>query len=188
MDCSLISPDVTVFSNNYGNVIRSSHDLYLPVVSYLVLLLSNIYAIRPLSQVDAAREHFEVAPILWRSALIGALTGLLPLTIILIIALVTPPSLAPGSSILLRIFVVLFIVLIGAPTPGAMMAVWLSKKMTFPVLLRSSAVAVILMFFGASPLVSLLGLLSSGSTLFYDRFSQPGLAFLIYLALLGVLV
>ena len=184
---TFIAPVLSGFFINYGNVIRSSHDLYLPVVSYLVLLLSNIYAIRQLSQVDAAREQFEVAPILWRSALIGALTGLLPLTIILIIALVTPPSLAPGSSILLRIFVVLFIVLIGAPTPGAMMAVWLSKKMPFSELLRSSAVAGMLMFVGASLLVSLLGLLSSGSTLFYDRFSQPGLAFLIVLGLLGVI-
>jgi len=53
--------------------------------------------------------------------------------------------------------------------------------------LRSSGVAGMLMFVGASLLVSLLGLLSSGSTLFYDRFSQPGLAFLIVLGLLGVI-
>ena len=184
---TLIAPALSGFFINYGNVILSSHDLYLPIVSYLVLLLSNIYAIRQLGKVDVAREQFEVAPILWRSALIGALTGLLPLTIILIIALATPPLLASGSSLLLRMFVVLFIVLIGAPTPGAMMAVWLSQRMTFPVLLRSSAIAGMLMFVGASLLVSLLGLLSSSSTLFYDRFSQPGLVFLIILGLLGVI-
>ena len=67
------------------------------------------------------------------------------------------------------------------------MAVWLSKKMTFPVLLRSSAIAGMLMFVGASLLASLLGLLTSGYILFYDHFSQPGLVFLIILGLLGVI-
>lgn len=183
---ALIAPVLSGFFINYGGVIHSSSQ-YHPIITYLILLLSNIYAIRQLGQVDVAREQFEVAPILWRSALIGALTGLLPLTIILIIALAMPPWLVPGSSILLRIFVVLFIVLIGAPTPGAMMAVWLSQRMTFPVLLRSSAMAGMLMFVGASLLASLLGLLPSGNILFYDHFSQPGLAFLIILGLLGVI-
>ena len=139
-----------------------------------------------MGQVDV-REQFEAAPVLWRSALVGALTGLLPLTIILIIALAVPPSLPPGSSLLPRMFVVLFIILIGAPTPGAMMAVWLSTKMTFPVLLRSSAVAGMLMFFGACLLVALWGLLPSSYTLFYSNFHQPILAFLVTVGLLGVI-
>jgi len=186
MAVALIAPAFSSFFINYGAVVHRN-DLNLPIITYIVLLLSNIYTIRQLGRVDAAHEQFEVAPILWRSALVGALTGLLPLTIVLIIVLATPPSLTPGSSLLLRMFVVLFIVLIGAPTPGAMMAVWLSKKMTFPVLLRSSAIAGMLMFIGASLLVALWGLLPSSYALFYDHFSQAGLAFLVILGLLGVI-
>jgi hypothetical protein len=144
-----------------------------------------IYTIRQLGRVDA-REQFESAPILWRSALVGALTGLLPSTIILIIVLAAPPLTTPGTSLLLRMFVVLFVVLIGAPTPGAMMAVWLSEKMTFPVLLRSSAIAGMLMFIGAFLLAALWGLLPSSYTLFYAHFNPALLAFLVILGLLAV--
>ena len=183
---ALIAPPLSGFFINFGTVVHRN-DLYLPLVAFVVLLLSNIYTVRQLGRVDTAREQFEVAPVLWRSAVVGALTGLLPLTIILIIALAIPPALPAGSSLLLRMFFVLFIVLIGAPTPGAMMAVWLSQKMTFPVLLRSSAVAGMLMFFGAFLLVALWGLLTSSYTLFYFHFSQPELAFLVSAGLLGVI-
>jgi hypothetical protein len=83
-------------------------------------------------------------------------------------------------------FVVLFIVLIGAPTPGAMMAVWLSEKMTFPVLLRSSAMAGMFMFIGALLLAAFWGLLPSSYTLYYAHFRPPLLAFLVILGLLAV--
>jgi hypothetical protein len=182
---TIIAPLVGSFFISFGAVVRSN-DLYLPIVTYLILLLSNIYTIRQLSQVDVAREQFERAPILWRSALVGALTGLLPSTIILIILLATPLSIAFGTSLLLRMFVVLVIVLIGAPTPGAMMAVWLSEKMTFPVLLRSSTMAGMFMFVGAYLLATLWGLLLSNYVPFYAHFSPAILAFLVLLALLAV--
>ena len=43
------------------------------------------------------------------------------------------------------------------------------------------------MFIGASLLVALWGLLPSSYALFYDHFSQAGLAFLVILGLLGVI-
>jgi hypothetical protein len=182
---ALIAPVLSSFFISFGAGVRNNN-LYLPIVTFLVLLLSNIYTIRQLGRVDAAREQFESAPILWRSALVGALTGLLPSTIILIIVLAAPPLTTPGTSLLLRMFVVLFIVLIGAPTPGAMMAVWLSEKMTFPVLLRSSAIAGMLMFIGAFLLAALWGFLPSSYTLFYAQFNPALLAFLVILGLLAV--
>jgi serine/threonine protein kinase len=182
---ALLAPLLSGFFISFGVVVRTN-DLYLPVIAYVILLLSNIYAIRQLGRVDAAREQFEVTPVLWRSSLVGALTGLLPLTIILIIVLAAPPSIAPGTS-LLRMFVVLFIVLIGSPTPGAMMAVWLSQPMTFPVLLRTSAIAGMFMFIGAFLLSALWGLLSSSYTLFYTHFRPSVLAFLVILGLLAVI-
>jgi len=182
---ALIAPVLGGFFISFGSVVRNN-DLYL-IVTYLILLLSNIYTIRQLSRVDVAHEQFERAPILWRSSLVGALTGLLPSMIILIILLATPLSIAFGTSLLLRMFVVLVIVLIGAPTPGAMMAVWLSDKMTFPVLLRSSAIAGMFMFVGAYLLATLWGLLPSSYVQFYAHFRPPMLAFLVTLALLAII-
>ncbi len=183
---ALIAPVLSGFFISFGAVVRNN-DLYLPIIAYVILLLSNMYTLRQLGRVDAAHEQFEVTPVLWRPALVGALTGLLPLTIILIIVLATPPSITPGTSLLLRMFVVLFIVLIGAPTPGAMMAVWLSGKITFPVLLRSSAIAGVFMFIGAFLLAALWGLLPSSYTLFYAHFRPAVLAFLIILGLLAII-
>jgi hypothetical protein len=182
---AILAPLLGGFFISFGATVRSS-DLYLPILTFLILLLSNIYSIRQLSQVDVAHEQFESAPILWRSALVGALTGLLPSTIILIILLATPLSFAFGTSLLLRMLVVLVIVLIGAPTPGAMMAVWLSEKMRFPVLLRSSAMAGMFMFIGAYLLAALWGLLPSSYVPFYAHFRPPLLAFLVILALLAL--
>lgn len=182
---ALIAPVLSGFFISFGAIVRHN-DLYLPVIAYVVLLLSNIYTLRQLGRVDAAHEQFEVTPVLWRSALVGALTGLLPLTIVFIIALATPPLITPGTSLLLRIFVVFFVVAIGAPTPGAMMAVWLSGKMTFPVLLRSSAMAGMFMFIGAFLLAALWGLLPSSYTLLYAHFKPSVLAFLVILGLLAV--
>ena len=182
---AIIAPVLGGFFITFGAV-NHSNDLNLPIVTFFVLLLSNIYSIRQLSRVDVAHEQFERAPIQWRSSFVGALTGLLPLTIILIILLATPLSIAFGSSLLLRMFVVLIIVFIGAPTPGAMMAVWLSEKMTFPVLLRSSAIAGMFMFVGAYLLVSLWSLLPSSYIPFYAHFRPTILAYLITLALLAL--
>jgi tRNA A-37 threonylcarbamoyl transferase component Bud32 len=182
---ALIAPVLGGFFISFGAVVRTN-DLYFPIVTYLVLLLSNIYTIRQLGRVDAAHEQFESAPILWHSALVRALTGLLPSTIILIIVLATPLSMTWDTSLLLRMFVVLVIVLIGAPTPGAMMAVWLSEKMTFPVLLRSSAMAGMFMFIGAFLLAALWGFLPSSYIPFYAHFRPPLLAFLVILGLLAI--
>src|SRR5260370_10856888 len=181
---ALIAPLLSGFFISYGVIVHSS-DLYLPLVSYLVLVLSNIYIIRQLGRVDV-REQFEAAPVLWRSALVGALTGLLPLAIILIIALTTP-ALPQGSSLLLRMFFVLCIILIGAPTPGAMMAVSRSDTMTVPVLLRSSASAGMLMFLGACLLVALWRFLTSSYALFYYHFNHPLFSSLFTPALLATI-
>jgi serine/threonine protein kinase len=185
---TILAPLVSAIFINFG-VPTSSNGIYVPIVSYLVLLLSNIYTIRQLGHVDAPKEQIEVAPVLWRPAMIGALTGLLPLTMILIFTLVTPLSLLVNTSLLTRMFVVLFLAFIGAPTPGAMMAIWLSQKMTFPTLLRNSAIAGMLMFLAAFVLIALWGLAPANYTLF-DYFNKPGLAALIIaglLALIGML-
>jgi hypothetical protein len=77
---------------------------------------------------------------------------------------------------------------IGAPTPGAMMAVWLSQKMSFPLLTRTSAIAGLLMFLAAYVLVVLVDLLASGHLLFAASFAPAllPLALLIMGALLGL--
>jgi hypothetical protein len=183
---TLLAPLVSGFFINYG-MPTSGNSIHAPIITYLVLLLSNIYTIRQLGAVDASREQIEVAPILWRPAIVGALTGLLPLTMILIFTLVAPMALPANTSFLTRMFGVLFLALIGAPTPGAMMAIWLSQKMTFPTLLRSSAIAGLLMFLGAFLLVALWGSATANNVLFYYHFSQPGLAALIVAGLLGLI-
>jgi hypothetical protein len=95
---------------------------------------------------------------------------------------------AYGNSLFLRLLVPLVIAFIGAPTPGAMMAVWLSRKMSFPILMRSSAIAGLLMFLVAYVLVVLCGLLVTGQ-LFTTSFSQPTqlIAVLILGGLLGLI-
>src|SRR5438067_9723597 len=49
---ALIAPALGGFFISFGAVVRNN-DLYLPIVTYLVLLLSNIYTIRQLGRVDA---------------------------------------------------------------------------------------------------------------------------------------
>jgi serine/threonine protein kinase len=180
---TLIAPLVSGFFIDFGAGTRSLH---LPALAYLALLLSNIYALRQLAKVDIAVDQVEVAPIFWRPAIVGALTGLLPLTIVLIFALAIPSSRSPGSPLLPSLLISLFIALIGAPTPGAMMAVWLSKKMSFAELSRSSAIAGMLMFFGAFLFIALWSLLPSNHFLFFYRFDQPWIVFLLTAALFGL--
>ena len=184
---AILAPLVSGFFISYGVAGRTT-GLHLPIVAYLVLLVSNLLAIRELGAVDVAHEQIEDAPVLWRPAIVGALTGLLPLTILLIFILGALPS--PTASPLGQVLGVLFIALIGAPTPGAMMAVKLSQKMTFAVLLRTSAIAGMLMFFGAFLLVILWSLSPSNHPLFFHNFALPLLAYLIgagLLALIGLL-
>ncbi|MBA2285034.1 MAG: serine/threonine protein kinase [Ktedonobacteraceae bacterium] len=157
-----------------------------PVIAFLVLLASNIYAIRQLAQVDVGHEQIEVAPVHWRPALAGALTGLLPLAIILILVLTTPVLHAPGMPPLLIMLDILLVAVLGAPTPGAVLAVWLSEKMTPATLVRSSAIAGMLMFFGAFLLVTLWGLTIASETSYFSRFHQPWIPLLVWAGVLGV--
>ncbi len=161
----------------------------LPLATYLVLLATNLYSLRQLSKADAKREQIEVAPVAWRAALVGALTGLIPLIIILVFALVVPLPWVSNSSLFLRMLAVLAVGFIGAPTPGAMMAVWLSQKMSFPILTRTSAIAGLLMFLAAYLLVIVIGVLISGQMLLTPDFSQQilPLAVIIMGTLLGLI-
>ncbi|MGH2482687.1 MAG: hypothetical protein ACRDHW_23820, partial [Ktedonobacteraceae bacterium] len=140
-----------------------------------------------LSLADAKHEQIEVAPISWRSAIVGALTGLIPLLIILIFALMVP--VLSSSTLFMRLLGVLVIGFVGAPTPGAMMAVWLSHRMSFPILVRTSGIAGLLMFLSVYLLVLLIGVLSSSQPLFSSSFSQAvlPLALVILGALLGLI-
>lgn len=170
------------FFISYGQVAPNALDL--PLVSYGLLLLSNIFLLRQLSKVDAGHEQVEVAPVAWRAAIVGALTGLIPLIIILVFALIMPLPWAYGNSLFLRLLIPLVIAFIGAPTPGSMMAVWLSQKMSFPILMRSSAIAGLFMFLVAYVLVVLLGILAG--QIFATSFSQP-MQFLSIVILGGLL-
>jgi hypothetical protein len=166
------------------------HGLHIPILAYALLLASNIYGVRMLGAVDAPYDVVEVAPVLWRTAAIGALTGLLPLTLILTLTLSVPSPLILTQPQLLRVFGIFLVAFIGAPTPGAVLAVWFSQKMTFPTLLRNSAVAGMLMFAGAYLLALFWSALTSNHNLFFEAFQQSGLALLIggcSLALLGAL-
>lgn len=166
------------------------HGLYIPIVAYVLLLASNIYGLRLLGAVDAPYDAVEVAPVIWRTAMIGALTGVLPLTMILILTLSIPAPLVFTQPQLLRMFGIFLVAFIGAPTPGAVLAVRLSQKMTFPMLLRNSAIAGMFMFAGAYLLALFWSALTSNHNLFFEAFKQAGLAFLIggcALALLGAL-
>ncbi len=157
-----------------------------PLLAFIVLLLSNLYAIRQLAQVDAKGEQVEVAPVHWRGAIVGALTGLLPLVIILLFALVASSGHGVQGAPLSRLFSLLIIAFIGAPTPGAMMAVWLSKKMSMASLVRSSALAGLLLFVAAFLLVALIGPILSGSSLFIFHLGQPLLTIILLALFLGL--
>jgi hypothetical protein len=105
---------------------------------------------------------------------------------ILILTLTTSTPIPAASPLLLRIFGALLIALIGAPTPGAMMAVWLSRQMSLATFLRSSALASMLMFVAAFVLATAWSLLTSSHMLFLAQFRPSGLAFLIGLLALAL--
>lgn len=185
---TLAAPLLSGFFVNFGALAApGSRALHVPLVSYGILLVSNIISLRQLRAVDVAPDRVQVAPVLWRSAIIGALAGLLPLTMILILTLTTSSPLPTNNPLLLRILGVLLIALIGAPTPGTMLAVWLSQKMTFPTLVRSSALAGLVLFVAAFLLVVVWSLLTTNHLLFFDQFKQSGLALLVGVELLGLL-
>lgn len=170
----------------FGHVTNSA----TPIIAYIILLVSNLYALRQVARVDIAKEQIRVAPVLWRPALLGALTGLLPLTIILTFVLTTlvarsPITAEPPMLTLLR---ALFVVFIGIPTPGAVLAVKLSRPMRFASLLRTSAIAGMLMCAGALLLVVLLWLLSLvGHSPIIALLSQTLPTLLLMVGILGVL-
>lgn len=172
---AIIAPVLSGVFIAYGMVSPGSPHL----IAYLILLVSNLYLMRQLGHVDAAKEQVEVAPVLWRPALAGALTGLLPLTIMMIFALpaffVYPRNSLPWLDLL----GVSFIIFIGIPTPGAMMAVWLSAKMSFATLSRSSAIAGMLMFVGAFLLGILWNVIFSSHSAIFRHLNQSWLALLI---------
>ncbi len=149
------------------------------LLAFVILLVSNLYLLRQLGKVDAAKEQVEVAPVLWRPAFAGALTGLLPLTIMMIFALPAFFVYPPNSPPWLDILGVLFVIAIGIPTPGAMMAVWLSAKMSFATLSRSSAIAGLLMFSGAFLLAVLWNMVFSSHSILFTNLKKTWIALLI---------
>src|SRR2546429_1529599 len=151
---ALIAPVIAGFSINFGGAARGVY----PLIAYVVLLVSNLYALRQLARVDAVREQIEIAPVSWRPAAVGALTGLLPLTIILIFALPALFVHAANNPLLFNMLGVLLVIFIGIPTPGAIMSVRLFASTKLPSLLRSSAMAGRVMFSGGFLLVGILGL------------------------------
>ena len=175
LTAAIITPILSGAFISYGVASSGSHYF----IAYLVLLLSNLYLMRQLAHVDAGKEQVEVAPVLWRPAFAGAMTGLLPLTIMMIFALPAFFTYPANSLPWLDILVVLFIIFIGIPTPGAMLAVWLSAKMSFATLARSSAIAGMLMFLGAFLLVVLWHLIFSSHSPVFSHLNQAWVALLI---------
>src|SRR5579872_93679 len=181
----VLAPLVSGIFISYGNTIPAG-TTHVPLLAYLLLLASNVFAIRQLALVDA-REQIEAVPVLWRPAVVGASTGVLPLTIILIFALASPFTISPSVPPLLSLLGMLLVVLVATPTPGAVVAVWLSRKMSYASLVRSSAVAGALMFVGAFILAVLWGLIFSNHTQFLYNLSQSWIALVLLVGVLGLM-
>ncbi|HYT33531.1 MAG TPA: serine/threonine-protein kinase, partial [Ktedonobacteraceae bacterium] len=182
---AIITPLLSGVFISYGSYAAASTGAP-HLLAYLILLLSNLYLMRQLGRVDAAKEQVEAAPVLWRPAFAGALTGLLPLTIMMIFALPAFFS-YPGNSLpWLDVLGVLFIIALGIPTPGAMMAVWLSAKMSFATLSRSSAIAGMLMFTGAYLLAVLWEMIFSSHSAVFANLNRTWIVLLIIMIVLGL--
>ena len=178
---AVIAPVIAGFLINFGGAAKGAY----PLLAHVILLVSNLYALRQLARVDAAREQVEIVPVRWRPAAFGALTGLLPLTIILIFAL--PALFVHGANnpLLFNMLGVLLVIFVGIPTPGAIMSVRLYKNPGFPSLLRSSAISGVLMFVFAFLLLVIWGLIFSPGNL-----SKTWLALLViagFLCVIGAL-
>jgi hypothetical protein len=182
---AIITPVLSGVFISYGSYAAASTGAP-HLLAYLILLLSNLYLIRQLGRVDAAKEQVEVAPVLWRAAFAGALTGLLPLTIMMIFALPAFFSYPDNSLPWLDVLGVLFIISLGIPTPGAMMAVWLSAKMSFATLSRSSAIAGMLMFTGAYLLAVLWEMIFSSHSAVFANLNRTWIVLLIIMIVLGL--
>lgn len=161
-----------------------------PILAFIVLLLCNLFALRQLALVDKAKEQVVVAPIPWQVTIGGALTGLLPLIIILMFAL--PALLVYQRNVLplFNVLGVLLVILLGIPTPGAVMAVWQAKRdnFHFPSLLRGSGLAGMFMSAAAFLFVAILGLVfSSRMPSLLSNLSQSWLVLLILIGLFGLL-
>lgn len=178
---ALIAPAISGFLIDFGT--QPTGNLQ-HILAYAILLFSNLYALGQLARVDAAKEQVKVLPIHWRSTLVGALTGVLPLTIVLLFALNNVFAHLHGTSPLLNWFVTLFIIFLGIPTPGAVLAVRLSRNMRFPTLSRSSTAAAMLMVLGALLLLVIWSFISSNHTQFLTSFSQNWIPLLILVAVL----
>lgn len=183
---SLLAPILSGFFIGFGEAGKGT----AAILAYVVLLLCNLFALRQLALTDKAKEQVEVAPVFWKATIGGALTGLLPLIIILLFAL--PTLLVPVRNVppLLNLLGILLIVLIGIPTPGAVMAVWQTQRDTirFPSLVRSSAISGMLMSAGAFLFVAIFGLVfSHHSTASLSNIRQSWLALLIMMALLSLM-
>jgi tRNA A-37 threonylcarbamoyl transferase component Bud32 len=181
---ALLAPVLSGILINLGGRSHSPNQF----IAYIILLCSNLYALRQLGRTDAAREQVLVAPVHWRPAIIGALTGLLPLVIILVFALETFfAHLKYAAAPLLAVLGMLFVVFIGAPTPGAVLAIRLYRNMRFPDLLRSSAIAGMLMFTGASLLVVTWALFFPGANHSQLKSGELAAALLIIIGIFAVL-
>ncbi len=181
---TLLAPALSGALINLGGKSNNPHQF----IAYLLLLLSNIYMLRQLGRVDSSKGRSIVAPVHWRPAIMGALTGLLPLMILLIFAFEAPfAHLNYAAAPLLNLLGMLFVVFIGAPTPGAVMAIRLYENMRFPEMVRSSAIAGILVFAGASVLVVIWALLFPTSSHTQLKSGQLTAALLILIVILAVL-
>jgi serine/threonine protein kinase len=178
---ALIAPVVSGFLIDFGT--QPTGNLQ-HILAYAVLLISNLYALGQLAHVDASKEQVKVMPIHWRSALVGALTGVLPLTIVLMFALNNVFTHLHGTSPLLIWFGTLFIIFLGLPTPGAVLTVRLSRNMRFPTLSRSSAVSGMLMVLGALLLLVIWSFIFSNHTLNMATISQNWIPLLILVSVL----
>ena len=181
----VLAPLLSGFFISYGNTAAGS-GMHVPILAFVLLLVSNVYAIRQLALVDVG-EQIESVAVLWRPAVIGAVTGLLPLTIILILALANPFATTSTVPPLLLLLGVLLVVLLGTPTPGAVMAIWLSRKMSFPSLVRSSAIAGVIMFVGAFILAVLWGVIFSNHSQFLYNMSQSWIALVLLAGVLSLI-
>ncbi|WP_069805157.1 serine/threonine-protein kinase [Thermogemmatispora onikobensis] len=158
---------------------------WLPLLAYILLLGSNIYAVRQLGQVDVAHDQVEVAPVHWRAAAEAALTGLLPLTIILILTFATSAQHLFASH-LLNMLGLLLIALVAAPTPGAVVAIE-TRKLSTASFIRTSACAGLFMFLAAFLLASAWGLLIARQSWFFVQFNPPWIALLLWAGLLALI-
>jgi serine/threonine protein kinase len=156
-----------------------------PLLAYCLLLGSNGYALRQLGKIDVAHDQVEVAPVHWRAALEAALTGLLPLTIVLIFALATP-VLQISPSPLLNMLAMLLIALLAAPTPGAVVAIG-ARHTSAASLVRTSAVAGLLMFMIAFALAVVWSLVFAHRSWFFAAFNPLWVALLVWIGLLGLI-